>query len=408
MKKLMIATVAAATVGGAFAAPLVYDYKATVKHTYAKEYAAKDLYLKTQKSSTLKGYLIQDYDAEIQRAGNATITKDDVQPANRCFLVVKNGSAEKDYRFVRIVPGIIEAEWYTAKALSTGTTIGKTYKGSLNAQGYLYLGGEMVSTLVGQTFVAGTATDTELTSDVANYTSAAQMRNFVNSLQTSKALTIGIDDYFFTSCYLFGQYNQPDWNFDASCGCASTWKYRWFFGDAWMNGAGFGKASYNSKMTACCGRGTKTGGLTIDSLSGNLKAGLYLCSVSGSDILHTSNGTSYWEDQLWVDGVTDATCTRTTDLHKYAKDTWADGNLDLATTDVGYGTWSIKRNTKLAANAVTGSDVADQVVASTCQAAVYGYIKAAALALDKNVTLFGSPLSGAMINNEFHNAYLTK
>ncbi len=394
MKKLMIAAVAAATVGGAFAAPLVYDYKATVKHTYAKEYAAKDLYLKTQKSSTLKGYLIQDYDAEIYTAGNAVITKGDVQPANRCFLVVKNGSAEKDYRFVRIVPGIIEAEWYTAKALATGAVIGKSYKGSLNAQGYLYLGGEMVSAFVGSKFTSGNATANEIGWD-------DEQRAFVDSLQTTTALTIGIDDYFFTSCYLFGQYNQPDWDYLTSDTCATTWKYRWFFGDAWMNGAGFGKASYNSKMTACCGRGSVTGGLTLDSLSGNLKAGLYLCSVSGSDILHTT--APYWEDQLWVEGASDPQA-----CHLYKKDTWADGNLDLATTDVGYGTWSIKRNTKLAAKAVVAADEADTIVATDCQAAVYGYIKAAALALDKNVVLFGSPISGAMINLEFHDAYLKK
>lgn len=393
MKKLMIAAVAAATVGGAFAAPIVYDYKASVKHTYLKELKAKDLYLKTQKTSSLKGYLVQDFDAEIQRAGTATITSADVQPANRCFLVVKNGSAEAKYRFVRIVPGIIEASWYTTKALNAGTVLGKTYKGTLAAQGYLYLGGEMTAKLGGATFTGLTATDTGL---------AAQDRAFVASLQTSNPLTIGIDDYFYTSCYLFGQFNQPDWDYDGQTTIASDVKYRYFFADAWLNGAGFGKASYSSTLDACCGKGIAQGGLVLDTLSGNLKAGLYLCSLTGSDLLHAD--IEDWEDQLWVDNTVELDQDNKFDYWK--KDTWADGNLDLGTTDVGYGTWSIKRNTKLASVEVKAADLADGVTG--CDAAVYGYIKAAALALDKNVTLFGSPIQGAVINQEFHNAYLVK
>ena len=393
MKKLMIAAVAAATVGGAFAAPFVYDYKASVKHTYLKEYAAKDLYLKTQKTSSLKGYLIQDADGETAKAVV------DVQPYNRCYLVVKNGSAESKYRFVRIVPGIIEASWYTTKALVSNQQINKTYTGSLTAQGYLYLGGDVTSAYVGSTFSAGSLTESEWN---ANLTSVA--RSFVASLQGRLAVpTFGIDDYFFTSCYLFGQFNQPDWNYDAVDFAASGYKYRYFFADAWMNGAGFGKASYSSTIGACCGKIDVDGGFVLDTLSGNLKAGLYLCSVSGSDIAHAK--IPGWDDQLWAEAGDGVDANGDPIL---VKDTWADGNLDLGTTDVGFGTWSIKRNTKLAGVDIKDADLADGVSLADCGAKVYPFIKAAAQALDKNVVLFGSPLSGAVINLEFHNAYLKK
>lgn len=120
MKKLMIATLGLAVAGSVFGTPVVYDYKATVKHTYLKEAKVKisgspeKVYLKKAKSSSLKGYLIQDVDVD----GQTTKAKGDVQPKNRCYLVVLNRSAEKDYRYVRILPGIIDASWYSSKDIS--------------------------------------------------------------------------------------------------------------------------------------------------------------------------------------------------------------------------------------------------------------------------------------------------
>ncbi len=392
MKKLMIAAVAAATVGGAFAAPIVYDYKASVKHTYLKQGKVKvnntstTLYLKTQKTSSLKGYLIQDAD------GKTTKAQADVQEYNRCYLVVKNGSAEKNYRYVRIVPGILEAKWYANKVLSGS-------KGSAYAQGYLYLGGDVVTTLAGSMFTSGTDTDNLLANEVTGYSTGSTLRALVDSLEPASPITptYGIDDYFYTSCYLFGQYNEPDWNYDVSATTASTVLYRYFFADAWMNGAGFGKASYSDSRAACCGRKSGSAGYELNSLSGNLKAGLYLCGLSGSDLYHKS--LNRYEDQLWAEQYNALTSA-------WTADTWADGDLELGTTDVGYGTWSIKLNTKLAGKDIDANDLDDGITMADVTANVYPFIKAAALALDKNVTLFGSPLDGAMINQEFNTAYL--
>ena len=405
MKKLMIATLGLAVAGSVFGKTetVVYDYKATVKHTYLKEAKVKisgspeTLYLKKAKSSSLKGYLIQDTDAETTKAANF-----DVQPKNRCYLVVLNRSAEKDYRYVRILPGIIDASWYSSKDIS-----GKK-KLSVAAQGYLYLGGDMTGTLAGATF---TGTDTESTLPYIEKEIGAGkyvQRDFIESIQKSGSkLGFGIDDYFFTSCYLFGQYNQPDWNFvnDAVAGPgASSVLYRWFFADAWLNGAGLGKASYSS--SACCGR--KTSGYVLDSLTGNLKAGLYLCGLSGSDVDH-----SYlyvFGEQIWAENWKNAVSGAP---HANQADTWADGGLDLGTTDVGYGTWSIKRNAKFAGVSIKDTELSagtwnDTDGKGTLNASVYPFIKAAAQKLDKNVVLFGNPIKGALINEEFHNTYLDK
>ena len=386
----MIATLGLAVAGSVFGAPVVYDYKATVKHTYLKEAKVKvqgyseKIYLKKAKSSSLKGYLIQDTDAQTKKATG------DVQPKNRCYLVVQNRSAEKDYRYVRILPGIIDASWYSSKDIS------EKKAASVAAQGYLYLGGDMTAQLAGATFTGETGT--YIANDVANYA----QRAFIASLQSGNALAQGIDDYFFTSCYLFGQYNQPDWNFDTDG--ASSVQYRWFFADAWLNGAGLGKASYSSK--ACCGR--KTAGYVLESLTGNLKAGLYLCGLSGLDDDH--GYLNVFGEQIWAENWKNATSGVP---HANTADTWADGELDLGTTDVGYGTWSIKRNAKFAGVSIKDTEIPAGNWVDTDQngklnASVYPFIKAAAQKLDKNVVLFGNPIEGALINEEFHNAYLDK
>ncbi len=394
MKKLMIATLGLAVAGSVFGTPVVYDYKATVKHTYLKEAKVKisnsseTLYLKKAKSSSLKGYLIQDVDTQTKKAAG------DVQPKNRCYLVVLNRSAEKDYRYVRILPGIIDASWYSSKDISDKKKV------SVAAQGYLYLGGDMTDTLAGATLTGTASTLSYIEGKIG---ADDVQRDFIESVQSREKLKFGIDDYFFTSCYLFGQYNQPDWNFvnDATEGPgASSVQYRWFFADAWLNGAGLGKASYSSE--SCCG--LTDADYVLDSLTGNLKAGLYLCGLSGSDVDH--DYLYVFGEQIWAENWEDASSRVP---HANQADTWADGGLDLGTTDVGYGTWSIKRNAKFA-----GVSIEDKELPSggdwsgTFNASVYPFIKAAAQKLDKNVDLFGNPIEGALINEEFHNTYLDK
>lgn len=398
----MIATLGLAVVGSVFGEPVVYDYKATVKHTYLKEAKVKisgdqaKIYLKKAKSSSLKGYLIQDVDKETKKAAG------DIQPKNRCYLVVLNRSAEKDYRYVRILPGIIDASWYSNKVLPDYTR----KPTSVAAQGYLYLGGDMTDTLAGATFTGIDKESTLPSIDEGIGTGNYAQRAFIDSLQSGSALKKGIDDYWFTSCYLFGKYNQPDWNFVKDG--ASSVLYRWFFADAWLNGAGLGKASYSSE--GCCGR--TEAGYVLESLTGNLKAGLYLCGLSGS-MAPRHQYLFVFGEQIWAE-------TWTEDAgHMRANkaDTWADGELDLGTTDVGYGTWSIKRNAKFAKVAITDKELpsgasvgawSDTDGKGVLDASVYPFIKAAAQKLDKNVVLFGNPIKGALINEEFHNAYLDR
>ena len=416
MKKLILAAVAIASVGVASAVE-TYSYKATVKHTYIKEQAFTrvlgvtvprvTLYVKFNKTSTLEGYLIQDDTELLRLSATATITgaATELQPGNRCFLVVKNKNAEKDYKYARILPGVLEAKWYDPQLSAPGTS---------PAQGYLYIGGEVVAAYVGTTFDAtrdGVA--------VGGYTARA----FTNWQRLTPAATVplyGIDDFFFTSAYLFGQYNQPSW--------ANPTQVE-EFGDTWMNHAGFGKAAYFNNIKLCCGKGKGSAGIVLDNLAGSLKVGIYLCSENGEDDSHTYgfNRTGLVEDQLWkAVAVNNPAPFATynvgpvpTAMRKL--DMWSDGNLDLGTTDVGTGTWSIKRTTNLAAPALTAAELAiittataaDPVhqwglAAPTTTLPLIQAIKGAFVALKPGtVPLFGDVLEeGAMINYSFFNAYL--
>ena len=252
----------------------------------------------------------------------------------------------------------------------------------------------------------------------------------------TRTCDFGIDDYFFTSCYLFGKYNQPTWN--GSDDIAE-------FADCWMNGAGIGKAEFvKGKIVACCGKSASTlPTFTVKSLSGNLKAGIYLCTENGEDEGHSMDldRTGLFEDQFWnsiqdnsyaylnVNGDAD-------DIYAWyrrnivpedgdveghiwmtKRDIWADGNLDLRTTDVGYGTWSIKLNTNFAKKLSTGlaaQDLAyinawgfkDPTAWSDSRTSANGQygtlnllvaIKNAQLLLDKDAQLFGNPINDPQV-----------
>lgn len=418
MKKLMIAAFAFA-IAGAASAVETYTYKASVKHTYIKEQAFTrilgatvprvTLYVKYAKNTTIDGYLIQDDQELLRQSAAATITGApaiELQPGNRCFLVVKNKGAEKGYQFARILPGVIEAKWYDDKLSGAN--------GAFPAQGYLYIGGEVTAAYRGTTFDA-----TKDGVAVGGYT-ARQMTNWQRLQPVATTPLYGIDDYFFTSAYLFGQYNQPSW--------ANPTQVE-EFGDTWMNHAGLGKAAYFNNIKLCCGKGKGSAGTVIDNLAGSLKVGIYLCSENGEDDSHSFgfNRTGAVEDQLWKSVlVNDPTLAIKynvgpvpTALQKL--DMWADGSLDLGTTDVGTGTWSMKRTINLAAPALTAPELAvittataaDPVhqwglAAPTTTLPLIQAIKGAFVALKPGTQpLFGDVLEeGAMINYSFFNAYL--
>ena len=364
MKKLMFAAMAVALAGAASAVE-AYTYKASIKHTYLKPKATTRLLnttiakttvmVKYTKTTTLDGYLIQDDQELLRQSGLSAITgvATELQPGNRCFLVVRNKGAEKGYRAARILPGVIDVKWYDDKL---------TAPGSSPAQGYLYIGGEIVTGAYrGTTFNALDGVE------VATYAA----RTFGEWQRTGRVPTIGIDDYFFTSAYLFGQYNEPSWQ----GGVVEE------YSDTWMNHAGLGKAGYYNTIKFCCNRGTGGAGTVLESLAGNLKAGFYICTENGDNETHSQTivmGVNAWpvkrtgllEDQLWKGvRVNDATIPALTAA--YAKgvnykgafqlqslDMWGDGNLDLRTTDVGSGTWSIKRTTSLQSVALTDNQIA--------------------------------------------------
>lgn len=417
MKKLMFAALAVA-LAGSVSAVETYTYKASVKHTYIKTQSFTrilgatvprvELYIKCTKNTTLDGYLIQDNTELLRQSATATITgaATELQPGNRCFLVVKNKGAEKEYQFARILPGVLEAKWYDDKLSGN--------QGAYPAQGYLYIGGEVVAAYIGTTFDA-----TRDGIAVGGYTARA-MTNWQRLQPAATTPLYGIDDYFFTSAYLFGQYNQPAW--------ANPTQVE-EYGDTWMNHSGLGKATYFNNIKLCCGKGKGSAGTVIDNLAGNLKVGIYLCSENGENDSHTYgfNRTGAVEDQLWKSVVVnDPTLAITYNVGPVPTavqklDMWADGNLDLGTTDVGSGSWSIKRTTNLAAPALTAAELAvittataaDPVhqwglAAPTTTLPLIQAIKGAFVALKPGtVPLFGDVLEeGAMINYSFFNAYL--
>ena len=474
-------------------------------------YGDQKLYVKYTKSASLKGYLVQDVagalaitnDSRIATVDSRgarirAITGADPQPGNRCFLVVQNKSAEKAYRVPRIIPGVIDAKWYDP-----------AMNGSKSApcEGYLFLGGEVVARTKDATAAVGYETydgfrgtkfswdydgicysniypeaetaflgrmffDQQRNPLIANdyaskkYTSAwwdamtncmpwvARVITADRQCNETRTCDFGIDDYFFTSCYLFGKYNQPTRN--GSQDIAE-------FADCWLNGAGIGKAELvKGKIVAGCVKsGSTLPSFMVKSLNGNLKAGIYLCTENGEDENRSMdlNRTGLFEDQFWS-SIRDNSYAyfninaETDDIYAWyrrnivpedgdvashtwmvKRDIWADGNLDLRTTDVGYGTWSIKLNTNFAKKlSTTGLSALDLAYISawgfkdptawsetnTDSNGQYGTlnlliaIKNAQLLLDKDAQLFGNPINDpqvvkpGMINFSFYWNYLAE
>lgn len=383
MKKLMFAAATVAVAGGAFADPLVYDYKASVKHMYAKEIKVSnpailgggkiEVYQKYQKSASLKGYLIVDTDG----ATSPTICFDQItnnpefntmgygsaRPAtsasdfgrNRAFLVVQNNSAEKVVRFPKLLPAVIDAKWIDTKFKVTN--LGRRVPATSGiAEGYLYVGGD---------FGAATRPQLDLLIDPANPQSTYPADRVVDALGgpnpnlLPQARMIG--DYRWQSLWLFGKYNMPlvataaltNWQnvqaaIEANLPLPNGYVAgRPFFHDAWLNGAGFGKYVGGSKKLCCGNRDLNAP--VLQTLSGNLKGGLFLCTENGDVIdggqyfkFAAGNPADFWEDQFFcVRSQTGlATYELLGDIEQH--DLWQDGELELNTSDVISGSWSIK------------------------------------------------------------------
>ena len=398
MKKLMIAAIAAAAAGGAFADPLVYDYKASIKQVNLKEKTIKfanttwSAYIKYQSTAALKGYLICDTDgatsSQIQTlagTGNSVpATRPQDYGRNTAFLVVQNSKASAAVRFPKILPAVLDAKWVD------GTLGGKTGI----AEGYLYVGGDVVAGQVRPSL------------DIYNGVVAESGRTPAKGF---------IGDYCWTSVYLFGEYNGPlffDGLWDnaqvAIDGALATAELQYwtdqtakgknpmlFFHDTWMNGSGLGKYATGKATKPCCGMPTVVG-KTLDTLSGNLKGGIFLCTENGTDLSlgYGLIGGLYWEDQFFtkrlVPGNTFADVDQT--------DLWQDGDLELNTGDVVTGTWSIKYTGKLKPVAVTAEELtalggtiagATPIEDAKGLKALMDTIKGAAFALNKK-TIFAS------------------
>ncbi len=371
MKKLMIAAVTAAVAGGAFSAPLVYDYKASVKHMYEKTQRVQnaDFYVKYVKSSKLQGYFIQDVDSatllsQTELAGAANSQK-------KGFLVLINKSAERAYRLPKIMPAQLDV-----KAVATKVAVrnGAAVSAKLIAEAYFYAG----------PFAAFP--------DANNPWDASQddgLDYMVNNGAANGGPGVRAYGTVGSTLYLFGQHNTYN-RFDNTLAQPAT---ICAFGDAWMNGAGFGTIG-TATASLCCGWATTAGGSSVRSISGNLKGGLFLCSIGGylansaagyfalglEDLYKSDNGNALGKA---VQGDVN------TAEDPFDENTWADGDLALSTTDAVSGSWTLKpASSRFATVPLT---VAEQAFfANYGNANVPGVleaIKGACQALDRNYSL---------------------
>jgi len=382
MKKLMF-TAAALAVAGSASAALTYDYKASVKHMYAKQVTVRDIanqnqtvYQKVVKSASLRGYLVLDDEGATSptivadtiantpgtTAANgtpATLTLD--HGRNRAFLVVQNKSAAvpkgvnaNDFRTAKILPANLEVS-FAESSFAFNRTTGLPNATTGLASGYLYVGGEAVAPVrpkVDLLFAGPTE------------------RGVLPAPAAATAGMAMIQDYVWTSYYLFGEYNSADFEgkttvwyaavqaaIDAgfepgvSLNALAGWTGTWYYHDTWLNGAGFGKfARAKTADEICCGFQAEANAKVLETLSGNLKGGLYLCTPEGvyhagaaANALNWSVFVSMsdWEDQWFAPAITDGSGTYGADTDQ--RDLWQDGSLELNTSDVISGTWSIKR-----------------------------------------------------------------
>lgn len=420
MKKLMIATLGLAVAGSVFGAPQVFDYKASVKHMYLKEVKIKTanfsgiVYQKYAKSASLKGYLIMDADG----VTSPTITAADPFPStapafdygrNRGFLVVQNSKAEAKVRAPKILPAVLDAKWID-------TQFKKAHKASSGmAEGTLFVGGDSVACVRTQLDVIGGVITDRGTAPAAPAANTPGMSAYA--------------DYVWTSIYLFGQFNGPNWFMTGAVSPFDVFEAAWdanlptglqinwankspvnYYHDTWMNGAGIGKYAVPTETTGdlCCGlTETTTSEIVLDTLTGNLKGGLFLCTENGVDA--KSAAYSWFDGKAWEDQFNcarlNAAATFTPDA--WQNDMWNDGAVEQETTDVIYGSWSIKWNRKFfAAKGGVARDLTDEEVRQFVPAAntlpLWGAIKGAALKLNKSANVYdGTEIYVKSASNRF-------
>ena len=409
MKKLMIATLGLAVAGSVFGAPQVFDYKASVKHMYLKEVKIKTanfsgiVYQKYAKSASLKGYLIMDADG----VTSPTITANESTPStavafdygrNRGFLVVQNSKAEAKVRAPKILPAVLDAKWID-------TQFKKDHKAKSGlAEGTLFVGGDSVACV-----------RTQL--DVINDEVKDRQQHPAAPAATTPGMS-AYADYVWTSVYLFGQFNGPNWfkrgdvsPFDAfeaawDANLPEKLQIDWankspvnYFHDTWMNGAGIGKFAQPESGDLCCGL-QKTSAYVLASLSGNLKGGLFLCTENGIDAEIDAEN----EDYKWFDGYAwedQFNCARpkfadTFSPDSWQNDMWNDGAVEQETTDVLFGSWSIKRSNKFFPSNKVGferyltEDEKAMIVPAAGTDSLWAAIKGAALKLKNSAKVYNN------------------
>ena len=421
MKKLLIATLAASAVGGAFATPVAYDYRASVKHMYERVARAgnADVYVKYVKSSRLVGYFVQDFDGSSKLA-NLLADATTPQTEKRGFLVLLNRSAERDYRQPKIMPAQLDVKACITRTRGTGTEtrVAHVY------EAYFYAG------------------------PFAGFTDA----NVWNPEQDDGA------DYLFnlnaggpgvgprtygtagSTLYLFGQHNtfnrfnnsanNNTWTngqvpFDAGSFATTTAAEVRAFGDAWLNGAGFGSGTASS--TLCCGWATVgTGNNIFRTLSGNLKGGLFLCGIGNRPANVAAGYFALGLEDVFRSDIPGTTIGKTVQgdeaLTANGEDpadrvTWADGDIALATTDVVSGSWAIRPSTRLAPVGLDATEIAFFAGVNTPATAtqeLLEYIKGANRALHRtyNFTTMDEPrgrngrATNGLISREFASMFL--
>ena len=327
---------------------------------------------------------------------------------NRGFLIVQNDKAWAGVRFPKILPAILDAKWIDAdgikkqKAQLSGLAEGTLYVGGEAIAPVRPALDDLAGVITQRKKYYIGQPDVEVTKS-APPLPVANVADSVTGVSEAVPLAgmVAIADYVWTSVYLFADskektafFNGPNW-FYRSGGNPSKrtdidvnspfgqFEYVWdqnlpgdlrtgwvkakdaenndrdgyfkktplnYYHDTWMNGAGVGKwfTKNNSTDELCCGIidvQNYNDPRTLDTLAGNLKGGLFLCTENGilaGDPAYNWFLFEEWEDQF-------NTARAGGDGFRFAydawqNDLWQDGFIDQATTDVIYGTWSIKFN----------------------------------------------------------------